>query len=536
MPCDYRGGRSRTHRRGRRGYRLLAVPDELIKRLRFEDAIQEEVDSWQGLVPPMPGWDQLEARRTAFARWLAGQLRAGLPATPHVIVSTRKASQGVRPVPIWGIAERVTYRALANFLLRNEPPLDRSPEAYLAFVGGPLQLARERGESDIGILSVGSSSIKYVVKADVAAFYEYVDHGLLGAELLALTGEYDAVQCLLSLLEEVQGRRHGLPQLLDPSDRLSEIYIDRVQRGVLRRGWPTWRFNDDFRIAVGSFDEALAAIEDLSAAAREAGLVLSDFKTTTPKFSTYAWETFGLQVDDELPAELADHEPEDFVADYTEGAGAEGNEWAIGVLNRVFLPDVAVASRPDDGIDLGNANSHEVRLLRRALSRLAKYPSAEILEQLIPLMAFVPTLSPWIFRLVVASHGASPEGCTTFVRSVMSDVALNDWQRAWALRTIDQLGMLGSSYPEQDAVAAWVRELLVGRHAPYVVGEGVLALAGAGRIEFSEVEHLLATEPLALAAWYLTAIRRLRGLGEVGDKEYRSAQGTDGVATALLHE
>ena len=462
---------------------MLQVPDELIKRLRFEEAIQHEVDSWQGLLPPMPGWEQLARRRTAFARWLAGQLRSGFAATPEVVVSVRKASQGIRPVPIWGMAERVVYRALTSFLLRDVPALDRSPEAYLTFVGGPLQLAREREEmGDLLLPLVSNSSIKYVVKADVAAFYEYVDHGLLGAELLAITGDFDAVQCLLSLLEEVQGRRHGLPQLIDSSDQLSELYIDRVQRAVLRRGWPTWRFNDDFRIAAGSFDEALAAIEDLSSAAREAGLTLSDFKTTTPKFSTYAWETFGLQVDDELPKELADHEPEDFVADYSEGAGEEGSEWAVGLLDRTFLPDAPSADRTQDAIDLGSANSHEVRLLRRALSRLIKYPSAHVLEELVPLMAFVPALSPWVLRLISASASSAPEECAKVMRSVMSDITLNEWQRAWALRTIGHLGLLADAYPEHEEVATWVRDMLLGRHSPAVVAEAVLALAGVNRI------------------------------------------------------
>jgi hypothetical protein len=38
--------------------------------------------------------------------------------------------------------------------------------------------------------------IKYVVKADLASFYDYVDHEILGRELLIRTGDHAAVECL----------------------------------------------------------------------------------------------------------------------------------------------------------------------------------------------------------------------------------------------------------------------------------------------------------------------------------------------------
>jgi hypothetical protein len=112
------------------------------------------------------------------------------------------------------------------------------------------------------------------VKADLASFYDYIDHEILGQELLIRTADHAAIECLLDLLGEVQGRRYGLPQLLEPSDRLSDLYGDRVLRALRRKQWPAWRFNDDFRIAVETFEEAKRALDDLTAAARDNGLAV----------------------------------------------------------------------------------------------------------------------------------------------------------------------------------------------------------------------------------------------------------------------
>jgi hypothetical protein len=89
---------------------MQPVPAELVNRLRIDDAVDEELASYQGLLPTTPGWDQLAAQRPRFSRWLAGQLRSGLIVSPEVNVSVRKISHGIRPVPVWGLPERVSIQ------------------------------------------------------------------------------------------------------------------------------------------------------------------------------------------------------------------------------------------------------------------------------------------------------------------------------------------------------------------------------------------------------------------------------------------
>lgn len=514
------------------GQLMRQVPSDLLKRLKLKEAVEAEARSWQNTIPQTPGLELLEEQHTLVAEWLAGQLRSGLRVSPGLVLAARKHPHGIRAVPIWGLAERIAYRALTTFLLRAREQLDRTPTAYLNFLGGPLEYARSIDQTnDLSIVLVGSASVKYVVKSDIVAFYDHIDHGLLGDELLSIGGDYEAVECLLSLLEEGQGRTYGLPQMLDPSDDLSDLYIDRVQRSVIRRGWPTWRFNDDFRIAVQSFGDAQLAIEDLSEAAREAGLTLSDFKTTTPKFENYALQTFGLQVDEALPEELALHEPEDFVADYTEGVGEEDNEWAIRTLQRVV---VDMPQADDDAIDLANLSTSGFRALRRALSRLIRYPALEALEHVPAIVGFVPALTPWALRVLTAA-GAAGAGesaeAEAVIRVLVRESQVSDWQRVWMLRAIGDLQLLSD---EEEELGIWVHASLSGGHSPAVIAEALLALAKANRVAFEDLERAVFELPDVLQPWYLAAVRSLQTHGAITEQQLAAARRSGVLDSALI--
>jgi hypothetical protein len=246
-----------------KGIMMRPVAFGVLSRLDLAAAAREEAAADEPLIPPVPGREYLTSADAGFVRWLTGQLESGMATSRGLIVHVPKTSVGSRPVAVWGLAERTVYRALVNVLLDTlGRRMDRSRAAYQIFVAAPLEYAKTLPPSP-RVASTDRFSAPwpeglnvYVVKADITAFYEYVDHDILGRELLVQTGEHAVVDCLLDLLAGVQGRRYGLPQLLGPSDELSDIYIQRVHRAIRRRGWPAWRYNDDFRIAVESFADA----------------------------------------------------------------------------------------------------------------------------------------------------------------------------------------------------------------------------------------------------------------------------------------
>lgn len=302
---------------------MEGVHSGLIKILDLQTAIHEEAASVRNLLPPEGFWPALTSKAEKLANSIIAQLYKGYVPTPNSYVLARKPETGSRPVALVTPLDRILYRALVNRVLIGEEPLDRSGNAYVAFVKGPYDYSISIADPELhrGFTAMAGSAFKYVVKSDVAAFYQYIDHSLLRDELFQISSEYEAIEALVGMLGELEGRAYGIPQLLDPSDRLSEVYIRRVERAMARKGYDIWRYNDDFRIGCTDYSHALRSIDDLSSAARDSGLILNDSKTFTFKYFSYAMDQLGLSLSDGVT--IAPDEVEDSVGDYTDEFGLE---------------------------------------------------------------------------------------------------------------------------------------------------------------------------------------------------------------------
>jgi hypothetical protein len=159
----------------------------------------------------------VQAKAVNVVKWIKTELRAGWIPAPQQTVAARKPRQGVRPVAVWAIPDRIIYRALVNTLLVHEPKLDRSSTAYLSFVRAPhtysesvsTQNQQQREQADF--FRLYDSPFSHVVKSDISAFYQYIDHSILARELMLKGQDYDLVDSLIQLLREAQGRTYGLP-------------------------------------------------------------------------------------------------------------------------------------------------------------------------------------------------------------------------------------------------------------------------------------------------------------------------------------
>jgi hypothetical protein len=510
------------------------LPSEIINRLRLEAMATAELSARGNLLPPTPGLELLVDHVQDLARWMIAQLRNGWKATPQLVTSARKAGHGIRPVPLVAIEDRILYRALVEFLLRNEPQLDRSPKAYVDFVQNPIVYAGEIGG---GIISVVNSKIRYVVKTDITAFYQYIDHGILASELLAKSPDYDAVTALAELLGEIMGRAYGLPQLLDPSDRLSEIYIDMVERDLLRRGLAVWRYNDDFRIACRTYGDTLRAIESLDDAARQVGLVISEYKTTTPKFEHYAFDVLGLEVNDDIPPATVEEIEDALVeAEYLEPDDEQELEKALGVLTS------ARPGAPSGGIDLEAARGPEVGELRKAIRTLSRLKNPAGLERVADLVRYLPSLTPSISNYLLALADESRAEVATTFDDVRTKVALSDWQTQWVVyvsRIAALLEQFDSEPPEhsQNRIT-WVRKQWRGNSHPVLRAEAGLALASVGDVSVADIEYRLRSDPGVLRPWHLAAINllRMRDPALVSDQYWRGAAEATPFARWLLKD
>lgn len=507
---------------------LQALATAILKRLDLPSALMQEAVADRNLLPPEPGWQEAVAGSDSIVKWITGQLRAGWVPAPQHTVAVRKSGHGVRPVPIWSIPDRIIYRALVNVLLSDEPPLDRSTEAYLEFVRAPhtySEAVSKQGKTDVDALFfyLFDSPFEYVVKSDIAAFYQYVDHAILGSELLLKGQDYEVVDALMQLLQEVQGRSYGLPQLLEPSDRLSEVYIDRVERALIRDGFHVWRYNDDFRVGCTGYPEALNALEKLDSAARDNGLIISESKTFTYRYGTYVMNHLGLTVTADKKV-ISGDEVEDVVGDYTDEFGLDDLERAMQIISGA-QPD---ADQPF--INLREARSEHTRLLRRALNGLAAAGSADAVPHVKRLLEYIPSLTPTLIRYLVLVSDAASDEVDAVLDAIYQESSLNEWQKIWVLHGLSEIG--GTHSRER---LAWVSHVSSTSPSSATRAAAWGWLAEMNEATVGQLVEQADSAPTCLQSHYMHAIRvRVAASGDADEKKRLDALASDNALNSAI--
>lgn len=485
---------------------MKPISDGLIRKLKLVDAIKEEANSTRNLLPVEYAWDDLIRSAGKLAKWLSGELRAGFDAAPQEIVSVRKL-QGTRPASIWGAPERIIYRALTVAALGDRQRVDRSPDAYINFVNAPLrysqELQRKNSPSSSKLfLFFLQSEIKYVVKTDITAFYQYVDHSILSRELMLMGADFEVVEALIELLGEVQGRAFGIPQMYDASDELSELYIDRLERDLLRRGLNVWRYNDDFRIACRSYAEALKSIEVVDSAAREIGLVISESKTLIYRFTNYMTDTLGLELSPDQDS-LSLEDVETTVGDYGDDFSERADD-AVEYLQKTVEGD---ESERVDKVNLRKISSGDLRLLRRAIGSLAKASDPRALVYIYPLAVYVPALYPSLMRYLRSAHEQSAAAVEEVIDRLIDSISMNEWQSQWTIQLMDELNSLGVFSEKVTARIEWVKKQFLSSPSPVTVAFASRALASVGSLSEAEVVQAYESSPSCLTMLHLEALK-----------------------------
>ncbi len=229
-------------------------------------ALEEEAQFQRIWLPPEPWWTALLDDSRNFAAATYRHLQRGKRWPQSAVVDARKPGHGTRPISVMSPDVRVLYRAVVSALVPEADRTDRSAERYADFVIEPIRAAfsYEKGPRHLS-----DSKYSHILVTDIAAFFQYIDHGVLRDELDLAGKNVQIVDGLLGLLTDMEGRSFGIPQRSGPSDWLSEIYAARVERWATREGFDVWRYSDDFRVGCTSYAEALAAIESLSRATRD---------------------------------------------------------------------------------------------------------------------------------------------------------------------------------------------------------------------------------------------------------------------------
>lgn len=486
----------------------------LLDRLDLERAVQDELAEPMDALPSRVLENALASNPQAVAAMVSAQCASGLEVRRAETIWLPKPGHLTRrrPVHQLPIAERVLVRALANDIADMAPDYDRSPAAQEEFRRGP----QEQGWP-------------YVVVADVASFYYFVDHSMLGQRIVDTSARADTAEALRRTLGAELGRTYGLPQSFAPSQLWSELYILPVEQRLLRGGIPVLRHNDDFRLGADDWGAALRALERLQDEVSLVGLDLNGEKTRILKAATYAenqglvrrlvadalaeadltvdivdfdpytGEPLVVPEDDEIPEpedeEILDEEAdglvlEDGVAQPNEGPGDQHG--LAEVVGRAF--DEAVSRRLVTGHEVSPAALEAGRrVITASLSILTRLGSPIVADRSVGLLAVDPALGR---QLVAYIQTVSPDGesVTGWIERAIAAFRghVPHWTQAWLMQAFVA--------PESiltGEIETWLNDFLVSEAPAALRVRAALALARHGRIDEQAIANLVDAVPHA---------------------------------------
>lgn len=538
--------------------RLRAHNDATASDERIEDNALLALDIVEGVTRFGLSWDAAEKAATwiplALSRqyYVAGAAHALttndlLPPRSEASADTIRSSLVDR---YWRSLKNLEYKPTnADFFRAPKPGLTTRPAALLAprdqFVyeglaecvidplesRQPAHVVWPRGRDDGGTHAefVNAPALwdtEFIVRTDVASFYESIDHAYLGILVARQLGIGGALPLALeSFLDAVMRTHTGLPQGLKGSDVFASVYLVDVDRELARRNWPIARYSDDLLVGAASFEQARARLRELEAILRERGLTLASEKTRIMKRSAYIsgltaenpQESLRSRVKDEVVAWLEEHtdegiddldlpEPVEWDVMYRESIPWE--DVLENVPDQLLPPWIRAyetifdseairlrrGGRPfaDDALTLAELRSCLVFMTAGA--QVAGI-LPDTLESAQTMMDWQPALVREISALLSAIASTSPETVRDFLTARLARNADSDLETAWLLSpTISQSRLASLLIPA-------LTELLHDRNRPLSSAAAYRALdsVGAVRRGADVPEHLSAALRAELA-------------------------------------
>jgi hypothetical protein len=200
-----------------------------------------------------------------------------------------KGKGAVRPAAHLSMADRVVYAGCVGLCF---PQIHR----HLAWAQGTIDFAYRfsvnadnpdwlrnqfQGWQDFRTQSLAriDAGSSYVVFADIAAYYEYIDISVLISDLRQIGAPISVLNLLSACLNrwaQVSGR--SIPQGHSASDILGKLYLHTIDQNLRAMGICHFRYVDDFRMFCRDRVEAKKAIIELARLLRKRGLSLQSAK------------------------------------------------------------------------------------------------------------------------------------------------------------------------------------------------------------------------------------------------------------------
>jgi reverse transcriptase-like protein len=412
-------------------------------------------------------------------------------------------SHTTRPGAVPEIDDRIVYQYLVDDVADAvEPSLVPIEEAVVH----SYRYARDRGAAEMFVdldtasyktfqqrVSTIGEAHNFLVVADVADFYERLYHHVLENLLRGLDAPEETVASVMGVLRRMRrGKSYGIPQGIWPSDYLGNLYLDSVDKFLVRRGLDYCRYVDDIRIGVGSISEGERVLQTLEVHLEPMGLALNAGKTQIiPRTEIEATL---------MPyRERLDAIYEALRAAWLAASPYEISEEEIPAFDQaVTLASVVELFREQLGLP-----APDPRILRFCVRQFRAFLADEVLDEILGnldrLVAVTQAIVPYLNRIAYdTGHGSRVgEGVTNYLRS---DKPAYDWQIMWLFQLLYRLPMV------PPAALALAREKVLngGRDHDAVTVSATLLLGKHG--DHADREALVRIYDLETSVWVKRAI------------------------------
>ena len=402
-------------------------------------------------IPPTIEYAAFRAQLEPNLSNLCGQVRAAFNPRPLKMVDLVKPNFTLRPCSVPEIEDRVYYQALVDRiavqvdvkLLNQQSGVVfgfqlKGPDSEEMFEEGGYSEFYQRARTEL------LTADRFMLVTDIASYYETVDHSTLRSILLGLGTDEETVNELIRLLGRWSNNiGRGLPQSLWASDYLgARVYLDRLDKAMLRHGYTYFRYSDDIRIIAPSEIEAKKALRDLVLEARRSQLFLQGAKTKiyTPQDALEELEKFknraqqfiqrGLAWTLDMPLYGYSAPPEEGEEEITD----EGILSTAPVLRGLIEEELQ--KREPDAI-----------ILRRCINGLRRVRDKDAIPLILEVLRRLPTLTQDATRYLwnVAAYADVKDPLLALLQDESN---IYDWREMWLLHHLySASGKSGDSTP-----------------------------------------------------------------------------------------
>ncbi len=500
--------------------------------------IQQSIDLRKAVVPASEPNDLIPPRPDdkvggnvgkRFVRSLERSIkRAEYAPSPAILVRVPKSGVSTRPAAVMSLEDKCVYHAIVS-------ELTASIEATLPgdqVVFWPRAVPSKKRWNEFNQLPLTIQG-DYVVRADIAGFYESISHDVLARRLTAATGKADHVDALIYFLGRLMKKRRGIPQGIATSDTLATAYLTPVDWAALRAGITYFRHGDDIRIVSDSYTAARNAIALLETELQDLELILNSAKSWPLRKGTYAkglkdvndafkeWEENLREITIESLLEDEDGDTDAIQEVFNELGLDDELLWDVFYHGTADLDDVAEALREhltpqavdvaaamlDEAMDrapgkknaFGDEAFHGRVITSLTVLKAADSPAG--LEHCSELLRRFPDKTEAISSYLMALASDRPKRVTKIVAKAIKGVGyMTEWQKAWLLTVVSRVDDI------DDATSNLLSEIAKSEEEGWLArSEAARTLGVHGRLDHTLIFSLWQRAPNPFTAYLLAA-------------------------------